>query len=99
MIEKELAFAGKFEVKSSDNFNLVLAVPPALTDEQLDLLLTGSGPWALDQSMPNAWPSHYTDHLAAKERIPAESFLVIDPLVSLSTAIASRPWVVRLVGF
>lgn len=40
-----------------------------------------------------AWPSHYTDNLASKEAIPAETFLMIDPLVSLSTAIASRSWV------
>jgi NAD-dependent dihydropyrimidine dehydrogenase PreA subunit len=39
------------------------------------------------------WPSHYTDELARKEKIAAEFFLVIDPLVSLSTALASRAWV------
>ncbi|QEF97613.1 Putative electron transport protein YccM [Stieleria maiorica] len=44
------------------------------------------------------WPSHYSDNLAAKEVIPAESFLMIDPLVSLSTAIASRSWVWSLVS-
>jgi len=45
------------------------------------------------------WPygSHnYALHLAAKERIPAESFLALDPLVSLSTAIAARTWVFSL---
>jgi NAD-dependent dihydropyrimidine dehydrogenase PreA subunit len=40
-----------------------------------------------------AWPSHYADNLAQKEWLPAESFLVIDPLVSLSTAIAAHSWV------
>ncbi|HND51294.1 MAG TPA: 4Fe-4S binding protein [Pirellulaceae bacterium] len=40
-----------------------------------------------------AWPSHYADDLARKERVAAELFLVIDPLVSVSTAIASRTWV------
>jgi ferredoxin len=39
------------------------------------------------------WPSHYADDLARKEGVAAEFFLVIDPLVSLSTAIASRSWV------
>ena len=39
------------------------------------------------------WPSHYADNLTSKEIIPAESFLIIDPLVSLSTAIAARSWV------
>lgn len=41
----------------------------------------------------DGWPSHYADELARKEQIAAEFFLVIDPLVSLSTAIASRAWV------
>lgn len=39
------------------------------------------------------WPSHYTDELARKEKIAAEFFLIIDPLVSFSTAIAARSWV------
>lgn len=46
---------------------------------------------------PNAtsepWPSHYANDLARKEKISAEFFLVIDPLVSLSTSLASRAWV------
>ncbi|WP_231602775.1 4Fe-4S binding protein [Neorhodopirellula pilleata] len=42
---------------------------------------------------PFAWPSHYAETLEVKEFIPAEMFLMIDPLVSLSTAIASRSWV------
>jgi ferredoxin len=39
------------------------------------------------------WPSHYADNLAAKEIIPVEGFLIIDPLVAISTAIAARTWV------
>ena len=39
------------------------------------------------------WPSHYADELARKELVHAEFFLVIDPLVSLSTALASHSWV------
>ncbi|MFK7737686.1 MAG: 4Fe-4S binding protein, partial [Pirellulaceae bacterium] len=42
---------------------------------------------------PIAWPNHYAESLGNKEWIPAETFLMIDPLVSLSTAIASRSWV------
>lgn len=42
---------------------------------------------------PGEWPSHYADNLSGKEFVPAELFLTIDPLVSLSTAIASRNWV------
>jgi ferredoxin len=44
------------------------------------------------------WPSHYADNLVRKEVIPAEIFLAIDPLVSLSTAIAARSWVWSLVS-
>ena len=64
-----------------------------LTDGQIDRLLISPGPWTMYDRDLDAWPSHYADRLAAKERIAAELFLVIDPLVSLSTAIASRSWV------
>ncbi len=67
-----------------------------LTPEVLDALLTGDGPWAMHEVEPGRWPSHYADDLARKETIPAELFLVIDPLVSISTAIASRSWVASL---
>jgi ferredoxin len=43
-----------------------------------------------------AWPyggTHYARHRDAKEFIAAELFLIIDPLVSLSTAIAAKSWV------
>jgi polyferredoxin len=43
-----------------------------------------------------AWPyggSDYAQHREWKEKIAAEFFLIIDPLVSLSTSIASRQWV------
>ena len=65
--------------------------------ETFDLLFGATGTFKIHQHDPNAWPSHYADNLANKERIPAETFLVIDPLVSLSTAIASRSWVWSLV--
>ncbi|MFN3192559.1 MAG: 4Fe-4S binding protein [Aureliella sp.] len=44
-------------------------------------------------SDPFAWPDHYAASLDHKELLEAETFLMIDPLVSLSTAIASRSWV------
>ena len=69
-----------------------------LTDEAFDAFLTSTGPWSLHERDPAAWPSHYADDLSSKERIPAETFLVIDPLVSISTAIASRSWVWSLVA-
>lgn len=58
------------------------------SEAQLDALLAGEAPW----------PSHYADDLKRKEVIPADLFLRIDPLVSLSTAIASRSWVYSLVS-
>jgi len=41
----------------------------------------------------DAWPSHYADDLAAKEIVDAELFLALDPLLSISTALATRTWV------
>jgi ferredoxin len=64
-----------------------------IAPEQLDALLTDAGTWRLYDRPPHAWPAHYARDLNDKEFIPAESFLVIDPLVSLSTAIAARSWV------
>lgn len=77
-----------------------VALMPAgeLTADQLDAFLIGAGPWTFSDQDPHRWPSHYADDLAAKERLPAELFLVIDPLVSLSTAIAARSWVWSLVS-
>jgi len=77
-----------------DQVKLTLApaaeLPPAVFDE----LLLGTGRWNLHQTQPGAWPSHYAQELAAKERyVAADLFLVIDPLVSLSTAVAARSWV------
>lgn len=58
-----------------------------------DVLSLSPGPWSIHEADPAAWPAHYADNLLRKETIAAELFLVIDPLVSLSTGIASRSWV------
>lgn len=42
------------------------------------------------------WPyggTDYAAHRESKEKVAAEFFLIIDPLVSLSTALAARSWV------
>jgi NAD-dependent dihydropyrimidine dehydrogenase PreA subunit len=42
------------------------------------------------------WPyggTNYAAHRESKEKLAAEFFLILDPLVSLSTAIAARSWV------
>jgi ferredoxin len=89
--------AGHFNITGIHDKRVRLAPAVPLTAEQIDRVLFGAGPWALHETVPGKWPSHYTDDLARKEIVAAESFLVIDPLVSLSTAIASRSWVWSLV--
>ena len=86
-------YAGPFDRVTGRGPHLLLQPARELTAEQLDMLLLKPGPWSMHEREPNAWPSHYADDLAAKEAVPAELFLVMDPLVSLSTAIASRSWV------
>lgn len=42
------------------------------------------------------WPyggTNYAQHRESKELVDAETFLILDPLVSLSTAIAAKSWV------
>jgi hypothetical protein len=69
--------------------------PPDVIEElQFDL----GGAWTLSELPADAWPSHYADNLAGKEWLHAESLLIIDPLVAISTAIASRTWVWSLVS-
>lgn len=78
--------------------NTIELVPTDETaDDSLDAILTGQATWQLVDRDPEAWPSHYADDLARKEVIPAELFLALDPLVSLSTALAARSWVWSLV--
>ena len=89
---------GAFQVASILETSIQLESYGALTPELLDAFFTSTGPWALHETDPTAWPSHYADDLARKEKIPAETFLILDPLVSLSTAVASRSWVWSLVS-
>lgn len=89
-------YLGEFTVSEIDAGRLALTPRDELSGEQFDRLLE-RGPWTLAERSPDFWPSHYADSLAAKEHVPADTFLVIDPLVSLSTAIAARSWVWSLV--
>lgn len=88
----------RFEVVSASSQLVTLAAESELDGELLDALLVGDDEWTLNERDTQAWPSHYADDLADKEFVPAELFLAIDPLVSLSTAIASRSWVWSLVS-
>ncbi len=87
------AYLGPFVIRRAALRELSLAPAKPLNPEQLDLLSASFGPWTLRETPPDQWPSHYSDSLEAKQRVPAELFLTLDPLVSLSTAVASRRWV------
>lgn len=89
--------ADKLRLASAAEDSVTLRSETGLSDALFDELLTGVGAWSIHETEPGAWPSHYADDLAQKELLSAELFLAIDPLVSLSTAIASRSWVWSLV--
>lgn len=86
------------EVAGAFTIQRLLGASISLEPEELDAALVervmlASGRWMISSGPPDQWPSHYADDLARKEMVPADVFLVIDPLVSISTAIASRNWV------
>ncbi len=72
---------------------LQLIPAESLTPEQIETMSLSVSPWTLYERRPGTWPSHYADELRTKELLAAETFLIIDPLVSISTAIAGRSWV------
>lgn len=88
---------GRFTIVNADDVSLVVTADGELTDDLLDALFTASDSWSFHDQPPDAWPDHYAAHFQDREIIPAESFLVIDPLVSISTAIASNSWVWSIV--
>jgi ferredoxin len=91
-------YIGLLRVVGSSQRRITLALSPDIpTDRVEELRFDVGGPWTLSEQRLDAWPSHYTDSLAAKEFIPAESLLIIDPLVALSTALAAKTWVWSLV--
>ena len=87
------SYLGGFAVAELTDNAVSLQPASELSPEAFDRLLLAQGSWSLGEREPDAWPSHYANDLQRKELVPAELFLVIDPLVSLSTAIASRSWV------
>ena len=88
---------GELRVAEIRADGLVLEPCHAPSQAEIDRLAMSIGPWGLHESEPGSWPSHYADSLLAKEAIPAEFFLMLDPLVSLSTTLASRTWIWSLV--
>jgi NAD-dependent dihydropyrimidine dehydrogenase PreA subunit len=88
------AYLGEFSVEGKQPPTLRRLTPrPPVDAERLAAILLSPGPWKLSEAPPDGWPAHYADNLAAKERVAAEFFLVIDPLLSLSTGVAARSWV------
>lgn len=84
---------GEFVVQACHGRRLELRPVQPLDEAQIDRLSTSFGPWSLSEVEPGNWPSHYADTLLRKERLAAETFLVLDPLVSIATALAARAWV------
>ncbi|MDA1162558.1 MAG: 4Fe-4S binding protein [Planctomycetota bacterium] len=85
-----------FRVLSVDSSEIRLELvrrTSSIEHSKFEVLSVSPGPWSLHETDSAAWPSHYADNLSRKELVAAEMFLVIDPLVSLSTGIASRAWV------
>ena len=86
---------GEFSVVASDKESVDLKPLGQLSPLLLDVVtgVSSSREFIATDRDPFAWPDHYAQSIRGKEFIPAETFLMIDPLVSLSTAIASRSWV------
>lgn len=76
-----------------ENGELEIVPEKALDPTLLDELSLSTGPWTASIQAPGAWPSHHADNFARHDRVQAELFLLIDPLVSLSTAMAGKAWV------
>jgi ferredoxin len=93
LAESEPAVLGRYRISDTAAGEVRIAPAAPLTNDELAAAALSPGPWSLHERDPGAWPSHYADNLAAKEGLAAELFLVIDPLVSLSTGVASRSWV------
>lgn len=85
------------QVVAVSSGRMEVAAEEDLPGELFDALFTQGQTWNFHERAPDAWPTHYADELDAKEWVPADLFLVLDPLLSLSTAIASRSWVWSLV--
>ena len=93
------AYVGPFLVRRVlSPTELQLRPEHVMTTEALDKLSVSTGPWMLSQNPPSHWPSHYADAFTSRDRMPVETFLLIDPLVSLSTALAAKAWMSSLWG-
>lgn len=93
------AYLGSFVVERAiGRRELYLRPQETMTPGALEQLSISAGPWTLSAQPPNKWPSHYADQFATLDKIPVETFLLLDPLVSISTALAARAWIWSLWG-
>lgn len=89
---------GPFAVTAVTAEQITLTASSEIPTDRLEALrFDAAAPWTLGEVPPGTWPSHYADSLARKEFVHAESLLVLDPLVAISTALAARTWVWSLV--
>ena len=91
--QTEPQYLGTFAIDQLAEDAITISPVTPLDSETLETLSFSLGPWELSPYAPGDWPSHYADTFAAEDQVPAELFLLIDPLLSLSTAIANRSWV------
>jgi ferredoxin len=89
---QENAYLGPFRIVRAEAKELRIEPARPLAAEAMDALSVSFGPWTLSAAAPGEWPSHYADDLIAKEKLDAESFLVLDPLAVVSAALAARTW-------
>ncbi len=87
------AYLGAFVVQSRSDESIVVRPESERSAAELEALSFSIGPWTLAPYSPDTWPAHYAETFAKEDRVPAEIFLILDPLLSLSTAIADRSWV------
>ncbi len=89
----EQSYLGSFSVRSKTETECIVMPTEVRSAEDLETLSFSIGPWKLAPFPPDHWPSHYADTFQAENKVAPEIFLILDPLLSLSTAVASRSWV------
>jgi ferredoxin-type protein NapF len=95
-MDVDSGYLGLFQIETIQTGTLVLNPVSRPDDTVLQWMMISFGPWTLSEELPGTWPDHYAQALEHKTRIAPEAFLVLDPLVALSTALAARSWVSSL---
>jgi ferredoxin-type protein NapF len=95
-MDVDSGYLGLFQIETIQTGTLVLNPVSRPDATVLQWMMISFGPWTLSEELPGTWPDHYAQALEHKTRIAPEAFLVLDPLVALSTALAARSWVSSL---